>query len=187
MKKLLFCVLAMILMLSCSALSEGAPFTFRNGVQFGMSMDQVIACEGSEPGEHDFLTEDSPWECLEWYDVPVSRFSAQLNYIFNGDQLKLAVYDFYNRLHADSGDVDYLKAAIDEVYGEGVISEPEEILAIMNMLVPGLYNLDSFDYRYIWRLDGVRVFLLSYENERSYSLMYVSDTMASSEYDTHGL
>ena len=53
MKKLVLVLLAALMLLCCSAAlaEEGAPFSFRGGLTWGMSMEEVTAIEGVEPSE----------------------------------------------------------------------------------------------------------------------------------------
>lgn len=49
MKKWLALVLALVLLSSASFSAIAEPFSFRNGVTFGMTREEIIACEGAEP------------------------------------------------------------------------------------------------------------------------------------------
>lgn len=50
MKKLAFLVLfTFVFAVSFAVAEDSEPFTIRNGVMFGMTRDEIIACEGAEP------------------------------------------------------------------------------------------------------------------------------------------
>lgn len=66
MKKLFAILVALCLMISMAAVAEQSPAALRNGVNFGMTMDQVIAAEPSRFYEIDNNRTRGPVDYVEW-------------------------------------------------------------------------------------------------------------------------
>ena len=113
MKKLFALLCALLLLaVSCGALAEDAPiFNFRNGVRWEMTPEQVTACEGAEP---DVSREEGTQTGVQYLKVGVSKYSAQLIYMFRDNQLKLAMYGIADTTEDDYA---YLDNALVSLYG----------------------------------------------------------------------
>ena len=124
MKKALTVVMVLVMMFTLCAVAmaddavpaEEAVFTFRNGVTFGMKMDDVISAESSMFYEIDKERTRGPvtFMELEYEKVTENNVRADLSYLFVDDALVAIRVDYETR------DISYaqLKAALTAEYGE---------------------------------------------------------------------
>ena len=116
MKKMMAILMALTLVLAAAAaVAEEKTFTFRDGVTFGMNLDQVIA---AETGKYEIDTEHThgpvTFTELEYEHVTVDNKPADLKYLFVGDELAAIRIDF------EEGAVSYdqVKAELTKLSGE---------------------------------------------------------------------
>ncbi len=136
MKKLIAILSALCLLCTAAAVlgESAAPFTFRNGVTFGMNMDDVIAAENSKYYEIDNERTHGPvefWE-LEYEHITENNARADLTYLFVGNEL-VAI-----RLGYETRDIRYeqVKADLTAKYGEPVALD-------LAKLANGVYAVDD--------------------------------------------
>ena len=162
---------------------DSVKFVFRNGVTWDASMEEVMA---SETGECDSET----WEefnVLGYTAVSVSNYSADLVYIFHEDILVSAYY-YFDLLPTE--DYDYLVAAISSKYGMPITSATSRQATIMNIIVPGDYDLYEVTN---WELnDGtyIALFSMDEDEEDEFALMYSNEDallLIGGIYNTAGL
>ena len=145
MKKILaiVTVLAMVFT-AATVLAEGNAFTFRNGVTFGMNMDQVMA---TETGRYEIDSEHTrgavTFAELEYEHVTVDDKPADLTYLFVGNELVAIRVD----LEEYAATFDQVKAALTEKYGE---SAPVDLAKLGN----GIYAVDD-DGRFEGRAEAI--------------------------------
>ena len=144
------------------------PFTFRGGVTWGMSREQV---KGLEPVQ---LTERSQgnWSILyPASPVEVSRYQADLVYMFYEDALKMITYDFGSG--GGSADYAYLTGALDSVYGDHTEPDPGIVVGVMDQIYPGYYTTERLSSVRGWAAgEDTRVYLYYY-GENAYGILYV--------------
>lgn len=137
MKKLL--TVLVVLLLAASAIAAAPPeeqeaFTFRNGVVFGMSMEEVIATETVRYHEIDHEHTHGPVSFVEveYEHVRENDIRADLEYLFENDRL-VAI-----RLGYETRDISYeqLKTELTERYGEAGEVDLE-------LLGNGIYAVDD--------------------------------------------
>ena len=200
MKKIRCLFLALLLLLQMgTAMGEGvipdlwglptvtlqpAAFFFRGGIQWNMSREQV---RGLEPIE---LTErnNASWSVLiPLKPVEVSRYTADLVYMFYEDQLKMIQYDFGT--NGSEADFLYLTGALDTVYGEHDEPAASEIVRWMDQIYPTYYKEETILNRRRWTAgDGTEVYLFYYA-VNAYTILYTAPAAngAQGNYITTGL
>ena len=134
MKKILAIVTALTMVFAAATvLAEENTFTFRNGVTFGLNMDQVME---TETGQYEIDSEHTigPIEFyeLEYEHVSVDDKPADLTYMFVGNELVAIRVN----LEEHAATFDEVKAALTEKYGE---SAPVDLAVLGN----GIYAVDD--------------------------------------------
>lgn len=156
-------------------------FRFRDGIRWSMNMKQVSALE-TEP-----MTERSmnSWSImLTDSRVAVSRFTADLVFMFRDDRLMMISYEFPQEKQ-DS--FNYLTGALSSLYGEKTEAEPLKIKALMDAINPNRYKTELITQACEWNhTDGTSVYLYYY-SETDFAIMYVSPELGSRIYQTNGL
>jgi len=198
MKKALCLGLAMLLLLSATAgladgvipnLREtptvtpaGGAFSFRGGVQWNMSREQVRLLELVELTERN----QDEWSILYPLNpVQVSKFNADLVYMFFGDRLKMISYDF--GASGTEADFQYLTGALDSVYGDHTEPDASDIIGIMDQIYPGYYTAERLTNRRGWKAGDDTLIYLYYYAESSYAVLYVCAGSTQGSYVTTGL
>ena len=157
-------------------------FSFRSGIQWNMTRELVRALETQE------LTErvNGNWSILiPLAPVEVSRYKADLVYMFLNDQLKMISYDFGSG--GTESDYQYLTGALDSVYGEHAEPNAAEILIYLDLIYPGHYSADNLLNRRGWTAsDGTLVYLYYY-SPTAYTILYVCPGAGQAGYNTAGL
>ena len=156
-------------------------FRFRDGIRWGMNTQQVSALE-AEP-----MTERSmqDWSImLTDGKVAVSRFTADLVFMFREDRLLMASYEF------QKGTEDqflYLSGALASLYGEKAEADPLKIKSLMDAINPNRYKLDLISQACVWTTaDGTTIYLYYY-SQVSFAITFVSPDLGSRIYQTNGL
>ena len=156
-------------------------FRFRDGIRWGMNMDQVRALE-TEP-----MTERSMqnWSImLTDGKVSVSRFTADLVFMFCEGKLMMASYEF---AQGTEDSFRYLGGALSSLYGEPADAEPLKIKALMDAINPNRYKTELITQASAWNAgDGTGIYLYYYA-QSDFAIMYVSPELNSRIYQTNGL
>lgn len=157
-------------------------FRFRDGIRWGMNPQQVKALENENMVER--VLQD--WAIMVTTEkVAVSRFTADLVFIFRQEQLKMIVYEF-QRQDAEA-DFQYLTGALCSLYGEQKEADPSMIRVLMDAVNPGRYKSEALTKSYGWLLsDGTAVFQYQYAAD-SFGVMYVAPELGGGLYQTNGL
>lgn len=193
----ILCAVTILVMFTGTALGSGVipifgdpasspePFSFRGGVQWNMNREQVRAVDTVE------LTERSQdkWSILfPMSPVEVSRFTADLVYMFYNDRLKMVSYDF--GVTGTSADYAYLTGALDSIYGTHAVPEAYEIIGIMDQIYPGYYREQQLHHLLSWTWGSDTRIFQYYYGESAYAILYVCISEGStgqSGYVTTGL
>ena len=156
-------------------------FRFRDGIRWGMNTEQVKALEMSP------MTERSQQNLTVMFSdgkVVVSRFTADLVFMFREDRLMMASYEF------QQGSPDaflYLSGALSYVYGEKAEAEPLKIKVLMDAFNPNRYKTELITQAAAWTAaDGTSVFLYYY-GEQDFAITYVSPELGNRMYNVTGL
>ncbi len=156
-------------------------FRFRDGIRWGMNSLQVKAFE-TEP-----MTERSMQEWSIMFSdgkVVVSRFTADLIFMFLEDRLMMISYEFPQ---GTQNNFQYLAGALDSLYGSRKDEEPLKIKALMDTINPDRYRTELISQACGWTYaDGTTVYLYYY-SEKDFAIMYVSPEMGNRIYQTNGL
>lgn len=139
MKKILTILVVLMLVLTAvaAAPAEQESFTFRNGIVFGMSMDEVIAAETARYHEIDNEHTHGPVSFVEveYEHVKENNIRADVEYLFVQDKL-VAI-----RVNYETRDISYrqLKADLTQKYGTAGRVD-------LTLLGNGIYAVDDDGY-----------------------------------------
>ena len=165
--------------------TEVQPFSFRGGIGWNMDMQQVRLLEIS-PMEERSSTELSIMINSE--PVTVSRFTADLVFMFYQNQLKMITYEFQSG--ASTLNFQYLLGALSSVYGDSVNAEGTVIKSMMDRIYPDRYRGDWIREGHMWTSrDGTHIFLY-YFSANAYAILYTSPELtvrSTGGYDVNGL
>jgi hypothetical protein len=156
-------------------------FRFRDGIRWGMNTQQVKALETEKMTERTLQN----WSImLTDGKVAVSRFTADLVFMFREDRLLMISYEFRQ---TSKDDYPYLTGALGSIYGEKKDADPLKIKALMDTINPNRYRTELITEAYGWEtMDGTAVYLYYYSQE-AFAIMYVSPELGSRIYQTNGL
>jgi len=156
-------------------------FRFRDGIRWGMTPQQVQALETEKMTERSM----ADWSImLTDSKVVVSRFTADLVFMFRQNQLQMISYEFPN---ARQDDFLYLGGALGTVYGEADEADPLTIKALMDAINPNRYKTEQIREAAKWiTADSTTIYLYFYA-ANAFAITYVSPEMGSKIYQINGL
>ncbi len=156
-------------------------FRFRDGIRWGMNKAQVKALETEPMIERGMQS----WSIMKADGkVIVSRFTADLVFMFREDRLMMITYEFPQETY-DS--FQYLAGALSSLYGEKADAEPQKIKALMDAINPNYYKTEMITPAAGWKsADGTTIYLYRYA-ATDFAIMYVSPELGSRIYQTNGL
>ena len=156
-------------------------FRFRDGIRWGMNTQQVKALEIHPMTERTM----KEWSVmLTDGKVTVSRFTADLIFMFREDRLMMASYEFPK---GSRDDFLYLGGALASVYGEKKDADALKIKALMDAINPNRYTTEMITDAYGWMTaDGTTIFLYYYAAD-AFAITYVSPDLGKNAYQTNGL
>lgn len=157
-------------------------FRFRDGIRWGMNPQQVKALESEGMTERTM----QDWTVMVTEEkVAVSRFTADLVFMFRQNSLQMITYEF-QRQEAES-DFRYLTGALSSLYGEAKETESSTIRNLMDVVYPNRYKTEWIKEPCGWETgDGTAIYLYFYSND-AFAIMYVSPELAGGFYQTNGL
>lgn len=156
-------------------------FRFREGIRWGMNKQQVKALE-TEP-----MTERSMqnWSImLTDGRVAVSRYTADLVFMFREDRLLMISYEFPQ---GTQDSFQYLTGALTSLYGEMKEAEPLKIKYLMDVINPNRYKIENIRQAFCWENEDGTTIYLYYFSAADFAIMYVSPELGSRIYQTNGL
>ena len=161
-------------------------FLFRGGVTWGMSPETVRETEADLQMEE---RSQENWSVVYPVNrVEVSRFFADLVYIFYQRQLRMILYAFDQNEKATG--FSYLTGALSSVYGECEEASSADVVQWMDPVYPGMYAEEEMRQVRTWYApDGTRIYLY-YQNASAFSILYVSPGAglpSDGVYNTNGL
>ena len=194
-KTLLLITLILIMTASAvSALASGTPpFSFRNGVCFGMSAQEIIQLEAANS-----QVEQDAWDTTDMSGqapglsllmaqtmVKVSTYDATLGYFLSNDRMQGAAYDFpicTDDMYQD------LTAALSAVYGDSQRLSFDVLVQDLQRLVPSVYDNAPSGYGVrAWQLENVTIYLFYYDDDM-FGILYLNPDLDSSPaVDTTGV
>ncbi len=117
MKKIVVILLAAMMLCMSVACAEAAEvFTFRNGLHWGMTPAEVLAAEARAAADDESEVSYTAMAIL-LEDLALSKFEADISYLFVGGKLAALEIDPELWLEYDAEDIEYLKQALSIVYG----------------------------------------------------------------------
>ncbi len=160
-------------------------FSFRGGITWNMTREQVRSLESGLE-----MTERSQGNWAVLYplsQVEVSRFRADLVYMFYADQLKMITYDFGSG--GTVSDYTYLTGALDSVYGDHAEPDSSVVVSIMDQIYPGYYSAGNLHSVRSWTAGEDTWIYLYYYTQTAYGILYVNAAggAGSGSYVTKGL
>lgn len=157
-------------------------FRFRDGIRWGMKPEQVKALENEGMTERTL----QDWSIMLTDEkVAVSRFTADLVFMFRQDRLMMITYEFQRQ--DPETDFRYLTGALSSLYGEKAQADPMMIKNLMDIINPNRYRTEAMTEGYGWVLpDGTAVYLY-YFSKDAFAIMYVSPEIGAGAYQTNGL
>ena len=165
-------------------MTEKKAFSFRNGITWGMNPQQVAVIE-NVPMEQAFSSE---WSILlTSSQVSVSRFSADLVYIFRQEALRMIPYEF--KTDCSTLNFQYLTGALCSLYGESREANPAVIKGWMDRVYQNYYNQNLIHNATEWSAEDGTYIYLYYVTENTYAILYVCPNQGGggSSYNTDGL
>ena len=186
-KALLGLLPVMLMMLAFPALAE--PYTFSNGVQWGMSKAEIAEIEKAEPDD------DAPGrehvQGVMYCDQTVSKYTADRVYILADDELFSVWYEDFSS--NEDKDLKYLQGALTSLYGEAAALPPENVAKfITDTLDSGLGGEVTFSSQ--WTVgDNTNIWLFNVtpnSDENDIFLFYIDANFDESQigiYNTTGL
>ena len=163
---------------------QESDFSFRNGIRWGMSPEEVRALENAEMtertlGDLSVLVTVSP--------VKVSLYTADLVFMFYQNRLKMINYEF--QYDGSMVRYQYLTGALCSVYGESRDPGTYLIKAQMDRIYPDRYTQDWIREAHAWAAqDGTAVYQYFFTTG-AYAILYTCPELSgqNSEYDVSGL
>lgn len=156
-------------------------FRFRDGIRWGMNKLQVKALETEQMNERSMQNRSVMFTDSK---VAVSKFTADLVFMFLEDRLMMISYDF-QRGTQDS--YQYLAGALSSLYGERTEAEPMKIKALMDTIDPNRYKTEMIAQPCGWTYgDGTTVYLYYY-TQTDFAIMYASPELSGGVYQINGL
>lgn len=120
-KALLGLLPVMLMMLAFPALAE--PYTFSNGVQWGMSKAEIAEIEKAEPDDDGPIREHV--QAVIYGNQTVSKYTANRVYVLADDELFSVWYACFSS--NEDKDLKYLQGALTSLYGEAVALPTENV------------------------------------------------------------
>jgi len=142
-------------------------FSFRSGIHWNMSPEQVQTLENTpmttrSSGDWSVSVAGAP--------VEVSRFTADLVFMFYQNQLKMITYEFQSDGSALS--YQYLIGALCSVYGDLRDADPAVIKALMDQIYPDRYRTELISQAHAWTApDGTGIYLY-YFTANAFAILY---------------
>ena len=160
-------------------------FTFRNGIGWNMSTEQVSTLETAPMNERT----SGEWSVMMTAEkVAVSRFAADLVFIFRQNQLRMITYEFnYNNDSVIS--FYYLIGALEFKYGKSQDAEPQIVKNLMDRIDPNHYRTERIQQVHAWTdKDGTGIYLYYFDTDR-FAILYASPELSApgGGYDVNGL
>lgn len=121
-KALLGLLPVMLIMLAFPALAE--PYTFSNGVQWGMSKAEIAEIEKAEPDDDEPCREHV--QGIGYRNQTVSKYIAERVYVLADDELFSVWYGNFSS--DEDKDLKYLQGALTSLYGEAAALPPENVV-----------------------------------------------------------
>lgn len=156
-------------------------FRFRDGIRWGMTPQQVKALETEPMIERSMQN----WSImLTDGKVVVSRYTADLVFMFRDNRLQMISYEF---VQGTPDSFQYLTGALCTVYGEKNEADPQKIKYLMDAINPNRYKTELITQAYCWdNPDGTTVYLY-YFSQTDFAIMYVSPELGNGIYQINGL
>ena len=157
-------------------------FRFRDGIRWGMNTQQVRALETEAMNERAM----QDWSIMVTSEkVAVSRFTADLVFMFRQDRLLMITYEFQRQ--DAKNDFQYLTGALSSLYGEKTDADPVVIKTLMDGIYPNRYRTEWLTEPCGWiTADGTAIYQYFYSSD-TFAVMYVSPELGGGIYQTNGL
>ncbi len=192
MKKVFSCMVVLLCLFfafSSPAMGEGEAFSFRNGVCFGMTKEEVKASEKEQPG---FENETS----LFYINQKAAGENAKILYIFGElglEDIGVTFTDLHTNPNLYLDDYDRVYSALCEKYGEPALPKQfvwkSDLFKDLSSDYGILISMGHLQQWALWKFPEYDVGLyLSGENyEIDHGILYQWKSSAEKEVDTSGI
>ena len=166
MKKLvvLFCILFCQFVSSANA-SETIPFIFRDGIEFGMTMNEVINCEEGKPAKNQNNT-------LIYTNQKSAGKDSGSMYYFDDNGKLYSIYVIYDEEHTNDNlyiaDFESIDASLEKKYGNSAI---DRYYKWSN----SLYKDDKENYGFALSIGYLGIYSLWYLSDVKITHMLIGD------------
>ena len=139
-------------------------FTFRNGIGWNMSTEQVRVLEETPMTERTSTTGE--WSVMLTNEkVTVSCFSANLIFMFRQNQLRMITYEFSTEKDSVISFY-YLIGALEYKYGKSKDGEPQAVKNLMDRIDPNHYQTERIQQVHAWAAkDGTGIYLYFFNTD----------------------
>ena len=175
--QLLIILIIIITMFTMPVFSEESTrFSFRNGISFGMSEEELIQTEEKQnqvdkTSWHSGVVNN--WRVIMTLDtkVKVSSYEALISYYLADNKMEVAAYGFFNNVNETMYDT--ISKAVTAVYGEGKPVTAKEIMTRMDCIVTDESIESEISHGFIWELENVVIYQY-YLGDDSFILLYTN-------------
>ena len=162
-------------------------FSFRNGIGWNMSTEQVRSLEETPMTER--TSSSGEWSVMLTNEkVAVSRFAANLIFMFRQNQLRMITYEFSTEKDSVISFY-YLIGALEYKYGKSQDGEAQAVKNLMDRIDPNHYQTDLIQQIHTWTAkDGTGIYLYFFNTDR-FAILYACPELnkQGGEYDVNGL
>lgn len=175
-------ILACVLFISTGIAEDSEKFVFRNGITWGMSPEEVQACE-----DETLLSADTPDTTLYIPEVDVSQYVARLHYYFKKNQLYMCEYYFTKYLRETVTVKDYLTGALNSKYANGEQDIPEILYCLFQQIDPEfcLSTIPDGSVYHFTTTDGTDVILTCFGKSSPISIIYINESLFQELFDIY--
>lgn len=164
---LLILLLTAVILAAVPALAEeAAAFSFRNGITFGMTEEELMQTEeaANQVSPEDWHSMDLfNWHAVGPGDsITYAGNEVSLIYFLADGRMQAAGYDFN---YSGTQEVyDAAAALLTAEYGESQPVASEEAAALMDYFSPGFYSAEDLTGVQAWKLDNVVIYQFFYQD-----------------------
>lgn len=155
---------------------EAEPFSIRNNVTWGMTRKQVETAEAESNMSKNEGVFNEHWRALAYYPAPVEiGYVFQLLYMFGDEKLSSIIYDSGSDVGANEY-TDMIKA-MNDIYGAERTPETAEVLKVLDVMLPGMYNASNVVNACAWKYGtDTDIYMFKYQKDM-FIIMYVNSAV----------
>ena len=165
-----FVILILLVLFLSSASCAEESFSFRNGIHFGMTSEELIQTE-----KENEQVDENEWENFKlgnWIvlgpeeRIAVSQYEAYLRYLLADDHMQAAIYLFSEDTSVPSEtEYQYICYALSTVYGEADTVLASEVVTLVDEFERGGFHESDIKEAYKWAKTNVVIYQFYYGKE----------------------